>query len=77
MWGGRGCAVWGPLSGGWLEVRGAGMVPPNVFKAVGYDPDRWMGYAFGVGVERLIMLRHGVPDVRMLYQNDSRLLRQF
>ena len=74
---GKGCAVCGPLSGGWLEVLGAGMVHPNVFKAVGYDPDRWMGYAFGVGVERLIMLRHGVPDVRMLYQNDSRLLRQF
>ncbi|MEK7317250.1 MAG: phenylalanine--tRNA ligase subunit alpha [Candidatus Eisenbacteria bacterium] len=74
---GKGCAVCGPLSGGWLEVLGAGMVHPNVFKAVGYDPDRWMGYAFGGGVERLIMLRHGVPDVRMLYQNDSRLLRQF
>ncbi len=74
---GKGCSVCGPLSGGWLEVLGAGMVHPNVFKAVGYDPERWMGYAFGVGVERLIMLRHGVPDVRMLYQNDSRLLRQF
>lgn len=75
--GGKGCDVCGPLSGGWLEVLGAGMVHPNVFKAVGYDPERWMGYAFGVGVERLIMLRHGVPDIRMLYQNDSRLLRQF
>ncbi len=75
--GGKGCGVCGPLSGGWLEVLGAGMVHPNVFKAVGYDPERWMGYAFGVGVERLIMLRHGVPDIRMLFQNDSRLLRQF
>jgi phenylalanyl-tRNA synthetase alpha chain len=75
--GGKGCSVCGPLSGGWLEVLGAGMVHPNVFKAVGYDPERWMGYAFGVGVERLIMLRHGVPDIRMLFQNDTRLLRQF
>lgn len=75
--GGKGCGVCGPLSGGWLEVLGAGMVHPNVFKAVGYDPEEWSGYAFGVGVERLIMLRHGVTDIRMLYQNDSRFLRQF
>jgi len=75
--GGKGCNVCGPLSGGWLEVLGAGMVHPNVFRAVGYDPERWTGYAFGVGVERLIMLRHGVPDIRMLFQNDSRMLRQF
>lgn len=75
--GGKGCNVCGPLSGGWLEVLGAGMVHPNVYRAVGYDPDRWTGYAFGMGVERLIMLRHGVPDVRMLYQNDIRFLRQF
>ena len=74
---GKGCGVCGPLSGGWLEVLGAGMVHPNVFKAVGYDPEEWSGYAFGVGVERLIMLRHGVTDIRMLYQNDSRFLRQF
>ncbi len=75
--GGKGCNVCGPLSGGWLEVLGAGMVHPNVFKAVGYDPEEWSGYAFGLGVERLIILRHGIPDIRMLYQNDSRLLRQF
>ena len=75
--GGKGCNVCGPLSGGWLEVLGAGMVHPNVFRAVGYDPEVWTGYAFGVGVERLIMLRHGVPDIRMFYQNDSRMLRQF
>jgi phenylalanyl-tRNA synthetase alpha chain len=75
--GGKGCQVCGPLSGGWLEVLGAGMVHPNVFRAVGYDPEIWSGYAFGVGVERLIMLRHGVPDIRMLYQNDCRMLRQF
>jgi len=75
--GGKGCNVCGPLSGGWLEVLGSGMVHPNVFRAVGYDPEAWTGYAFGVGVERLIMLRHGIPDIRMLYQNDSRVLRQF
>jgi phenylalanyl-tRNA synthetase alpha chain len=75
--GGKGCGVCGPLSGGWLEVLGAGMVHPNVFRAVGCDPERWMGFAFGMGVERLVMLRHGVPDIRMFYQNDARLLRQF
>jgi len=74
---GKGCGVCGPLSGGWLEVLGAGMVHPNVFRAVGYDPEAWMGYAFGMGVERLVMLRHGVPDIRMFYQNDLRVLRQF
>jgi phenylalanyl-tRNA synthetase alpha chain len=75
--GGSGCAVCGPLSGGWLEVLGAGMVHPNVFRAVGYDPRRWTGFAFGGGIERLVMLRHGVPDVRLFYENDIRLLRQF
>jgi len=74
---GKGCSVCGPLSGGWLEVLGAGMVHPNVFRAVGYDPRRWTGFAFGGGVERLVMLRHGVPDVRLFYENDVRFLRQF
>jgi len=75
--GGKGCSVCGPLSGGWLEVLGAGMVHPNVFRAVGYDPERWTGFAFGAGVERLIMLRHGVPDIRLFYENDIRFLHQF
>ncbi|HEU4334832.1 MAG TPA: phenylalanine--tRNA ligase subunit alpha [Candidatus Eisenbacteria bacterium] len=75
--GGKGCGVCGPLSGGWLEVLGAGMVHPNVLRAVGCDPEVWTGYAFGMGVERMAMLRHGVPDVRMFYQNDLRVLRQF
>src|SRR5687767_14589887 len=75
--GGKGCGVCGPLSGGWLEVLGAGMVHPNVFREVGYDPERWTGWAFGVGVERLVMLRHGVPDVRMFLESDLRFLRQF
>jgi phenylalanyl-tRNA synthetase alpha chain len=53
------------------------MVHPNVFRAVGYDPERWTGYAFGVGVERLAILRHSVPDIRMFLENDVRFLRQF
>ena len=75
--GGKGCSVCGPLSGGWLEVLGAGMVHPNVFRAVRYDPERWTGFAFGAGIERLVMLRHGVPDIRLFYENDVRFLHQF
>jgi len=75
--GGKGCQVCGPLSGGWLEVLGAGMVHPNVFRAVKYDPERWTGFAFGAGIERLVMLRHGVPDIRLFYENDVRFLHQF
>ncbi|HKQ18414.1 MAG TPA: phenylalanine--tRNA ligase subunit alpha [Candidatus Eisenbacteria bacterium] len=75
--GGSGCNVCGPLSGGWLEVLGAGMVHPNVFRDVGYDPQRWTGFAFGIGIERLVILRHGVPDIRMFLENDVRFLRQF
>jgi phenylalanyl-tRNA synthetase alpha chain len=75
--GGKGCGVCGPLSGGWLEVLGAGMVHPNVFRAIGYDPEQWSGWAFGAGIERLTMLRHGVPDVRMFLESDLRFLRQF
>lgn len=74
---GAGCGVCGPLSGGWLEVLGAGMVHPNVFRAVGYDPERWTGFAFGMGIERLAMLRHGVNDIRLFYENDVRFIRQF
>jgi phenylalanyl-tRNA synthetase alpha chain len=75
--GGKGCGVCGPLSGGWLEVLGAGMVHPNVFRAVGYDPERWTGFAFGIGVERLAILRHGINDIRIFYENDVRFIRQF
>jgi phenylalanyl-tRNA synthetase alpha chain len=75
--GGKGCGVCGPLSGGWLEVLGSGMVHPNVFRAVGYDPERWTGFAFGAGIERLTMLRHGVPDLRLFYEGDVRFLHQF
>jgi phenylalanyl-tRNA synthetase alpha chain len=75
--GGAGCGVCGPLSGGWLEVLGAGMVHPNVFRAVGYDPERWTGFAFGAGIERLTMLRHRVPDIRVFFESDVRFLHQF
>lgn len=63
--------------GKWLEVLGAGMVHPNVFKAVGVDSEAYTGYAFGMGVERLAMLRYGVKDLRMFFENDMRFLGQF
>ncbi len=61
----------------WVEMGGAGMVDPNVFRAVGYDPEKVTGFAFGLGIERLCMRRHGINDIRLLYQNDARFLRQF
>ncbi len=75
MCGGEGCRV---CSGtGWLEVLGCGMVHPNVLKNVGIDPEEYTGYAFGMGVERLTMLRYGVNDLRLFFENDLRFLRQF
>jgi phenylalanyl-tRNA synthetase alpha chain len=65
---------------GWIEILGAGMVDPNVFGYVqqhGYDPERIQGFAFGMGIERIAFLKHGVPDLRMLYENDLRFLEQF
>ncbi len=62
---------------GWLEVLGCGMVHPNVFRAAGVDDEQWSGYAFGMGVERLAMLRYGVDDLRVFFDNDVRFLRQF
>ncbi len=61
----------------WVEMGGAGMVDPNVFRSVGYDPDEVTGFAFGLGIERLCMRRHGIDDIRLLYQNDARFLGQF
>jgi phenylalanyl-tRNA synthetase alpha chain len=61
----------------WVEMGGAGMVDPNVLRAVGYDPDEVTGFAFGLGIERLCMRRHAIDDIRLLYQNDVRFLRQF
>ena len=62
---------------GWLEILGGGMVHPEVFRHVGIDSERYTGFAFGVGIERLVMLRHGVSDARLFYENDLRFLRQF
>jgi phenylalanyl-tRNA synthetase alpha chain len=62
---------------GWLEVLGAGMIHPAVFRAVGYDPDQVTGFAFGMGIERIAMLRYGVNDIRLFYENDQRFLEQF
>ncbi len=62
---------------GWLEIRGAGMVHPAVFRAVGYDPDRVTGYAFGIGLERMAMIRYRIPDIRYFLENDLRFLWQF
>ncbi len=61
----------------WLEVAGAGMVDPNVFAAVGYDPERWSGFAFGFGLDRIAMIRHQISDIRLLYEGDLRFLEQF
>ena len=71
----RGCSVCGGK--GWLELGGAGSVDPLVFEQVGYDPKRIQGFAFGLGVERIAMLRHGIPDIRFFFENDLRFLRQF
>ena len=71
---GKGCNVC--KQSGWIEVAGAGMVDPRVFKHVGYDPEKVSGYAFGFGVERIAMIKYGIPDIRWLYENDMRFLSQ-
>jgi phenylalanyl-tRNA synthetase alpha chain len=73
--GGSGCRVCKQT--GWLEVLGCGMIHPAVFGHVGIDSERWLGYAFGMGVERLAMLRYGIDDLRLFFENDLRFLRQF
>jgi phenylalanyl-tRNA synthetase alpha chain len=62
---------------GWLEILGAGMIDPQVFRFVGYDPEKFSGFAFGMGVERIAMLKYGIDDIRLFFQNDLRFLRQF
>ena len=62
---------------GWLEILGAGMIDPEVFNFVGYDPDRVSGFAFGMGIERIAMLKYSIDDIRLFFQNDFRFLRQF
>ena len=67
----------GPLQGRWLEISGAGQVHPNVVRNFGLDPERYIGFAFGSGLERLTMLRHGISDLRLFFENDLRFLMQF
>ena len=73
--GGKGCRVCSNT--GWLEILGAGMVHPNVLHAGGYDPQKVTGFAFGMGVERIAMLKYGIDDLRLMFENDLRFLRQF
>jgi phenylalanyl-tRNA synthetase alpha chain len=61
----------------WLEIAGCGMVHPQVFENVGYDPEIWSGWAFGFGIERIAMIRYGINDIRLFYENDARFLKQF
>ena len=72
---GSGCPVC--RHSGWIELGGAGMVDPKLFEFVGYDPERYSGFAFGLGLERIAMLRHEFPDLRELWRNDLRFARQF
>jgi phenylalanyl-tRNA synthetase alpha chain len=71
---GVGCAVCG---NGWIELLGAGMVHPRVLENCGYDSERYTGFAFGVGIERIALLRYGIPDIRQLIDSDVRFLEQF
>jgi len=73
--GGSGCRVCSQT--GWLEILGSGMIDPEVFKSVDYDPDVYSGFAFGMGIERIAMLKYGVNDLRLFFENDMRFLRQF
>ena len=75
MCGGKGCGVC--KQSGWLEIMGAGMVHPNVFRAAGYPDDRYTGFAFGVGVERTLLLRHDINDMHDLVEGDVRFSEQF
>ena len=72
---GKGCRLC--KQAGWLEVMGCGMVDPNVFRAVGYDAEKYTGYAFGMGIERIALLRYGIDDIRLFFENDVRFLNQF
>ena len=73
--GGKGCNICKQT--GWIEVLGSGMVHPNVLRMCGYDPDKYSGFAFGLGLERIAMFKYGIPDMRYLYANDVRFLSQF
>ncbi len=73
--GGKGCRVC--KNTGWMEISGAGMVHPNVFKAAGVDPQKYTGYAFGMGIDRIAMIQYGIDDIRIFFENDIRFLNQF
>jgi len=75
MCGGEGCRICKKT--GWLEILGAGMIDPEVFKMVGYDPEKYSGFAFGLGIERIAMLKYGINDIRLYFENDLRFLSQF
>ena len=75
MCNGKGCRVCSQT--GWLEILGAGMVDPAVFQSVDYDPETWTGFAFGLGIERIAMLKFGINDIRLFFENDLRFLKQF
>jgi phenylalanyl-tRNA synthetase alpha chain len=72
---GSGCPVC--KYSGWLEILGCGMVDPNVFKYVNYDSEKFTGYAFGMGIERIALLKYGIDDIRIFFENDVRFLKQF
>ncbi len=73
--GGKGCNIC--KGTGWVTIAGAGVVHPNVLNMSGYDPDIYTGFAFGIGAERITMLKYGITDIRVLYNNDLRSIRQF
>ncbi len=73
--GGKGCRVC--KNTGWMEISGAGMVHPNVFRAAGVDPEKYTGYAFGMGIDRIAMIKYGIDDIRIFFENDVRFLNQF
>ena len=72
---GKGCRVCSET--GWIEILGSGMIHPEVFRHVGYDSQKYSGFAFGMGIERVAMLHYGIDDIRLLFENDIRFLRQF
>jgi phenylalanyl-tRNA synthetase alpha chain len=73
--GGKGCNLC--KGSGWMEILGAGMVHPNVLKMSGFDPEVYQGFAFGIGLDRIIMLQYGIDDIKRIYTNDLRFLNQF
>jgi phenylalanyl-tRNA synthetase alpha chain len=72
---GKGCRLC--KMSGWIEIGGSGLVNPRVFEAVKLDPKQWQGFAFGFGIERMAMIKYGIDDIRLFYENDLRFLRQF